>query len=151
MSKRKFLFPIFIVFSVTLLFGCGDNSGDVVSTGTMGSTVTSETEGESEAPVSERVLPAPKNFSLRFSNSSSCCYYTFTFSPVEYAKSYLVYHSETNNINTAKPFVAGEFSPLTYTLYYNTDSISGLKYFWVRAYDGKNYGEWSEVVARNAE
>lgn len=151
MSKRKFLFPLLIILSVTLLFGCGDKSGNIVSTGTMGGTVTSETEGESETPVSERILPAPKNFSLRVSGFSSGYYYIFTFSPVEHAESYLIYHSGTNSKNMAEPFLAGEFSPLKYTLYLNADTVTGLKYFWVRAYDGKNYGEWSEVVARNAE
>ena len=104
---------------------------------------------DSATPV--QILPAPQNFSLRVSRFSYGFYYTFTFSPVEYAKSYLIYHCAENNKNKAEPFVAGEFSPIKYTFYYSSDSVSGLNYFWVRAYDGENYGEWSEVVARNSE
>ena len=110
-----------------------------------------------ESQINETKLLAPKNFSVSYQNKSALnpatysgpiYIYTFKFLPVEYAQNYLVYHCATNNKSKAEPLVVGTSSPLVLERYRGDPELSGMNFFWVRAYDGKNYGEWSEVVER---
>ena len=70
---------------------------------------------------------------------------TFSFAAVEYAQSYLIYGSETADISTAKPLAAGQFSPIEYVAHHQ----NYVPYYWVRAFDGKEYGEWSAIARKN--
>ena len=70
----------------------------------------------------------------------------FSFDSVEYAESYMVYYSDINDIATAKPLAEGMFSPIKYTYRGNRKPH---KFYWVRAFDGEEYGEWSDIAGRN--
>lgn len=91
-------------------------------------------------------LPAPKNLYAFIIPTFLGLDITFTFDAVEYAQSYLVYANTTNDTATARPLVAGNFSPIKH-FYRNNGTAE--EFFWVRAYDGKEYGEWSELASKN--
>lgn len=91
------------------------------------------------------VLPAPQNLYANVLYSMAGQRITFSFDAVEYAQSYLVYSSSVNDIATAKPLAAGQFSPIVYI----SASHTHVPYYWVRAFDGKEYGEWSAVAGSN--
>ncbi len=95
--------------------------------------------------VKRNVLPAPQNLYAFIMYSIGAQRITFSFDAVEYAQSYLVYSSSVNDISTAKPLAAGQFSPIEYI----GASRTHVPYYWVRAFDGKEYGEWSSVAGTN--
>jgi hypothetical protein len=79
--------------------------------------------------------------------ASTYYYYTFGFNAVEFAQSYLIYYSLTDDFSTASSLASGQLPPIKYS-YLRADSYGGKTYyFWVRAYDGKNYGKWSTSIA----
>ena len=92
-------------------------------------------------------LPAPANLSISEVGDPTTYYYTFRFNAVESAASYLIYFSLSDDSSTANSLASGQFPPITYS--YNRPGPYNGKtyYFWVRAYDGKNYGEWSSSVS----
>lgn len=91
------------------------------------------------------LLPAPKNLYAFMLPILGGFKITFTFDAVEYAQSYLVYSSDTNDVSTAKPLAAGQFSPIEYVAHHQ----SYVPFYWVRAFDGKEYGEWSAIANKN--
>lgn len=92
-------------------------------------------------------LSAPANLSVSEMGDATTYNYTFRFNAVEFAQSYLIYYSLSNDSSTASSLAAGQFSPITYS--YNRPGPYNGKtyYFWVRAYDGKNYGKWSASIS----
>ncbi|MBR4824887.1 MAG: hypothetical protein IKZ86_08810 [Spirochaetaceae bacterium] len=107
----------------------------------------------SETPISEiiqenqKLLPAPQNlYACIIPKGVFGIDVEFTFDSVEYTTKYMIYYSDTNDIATAKPLAEGTYSPIKYTY---RDNRQPAKYYWVRAFDGKNYGEWSEIAKRN--
>ncbi len=62
--------------------------------------------------IKRSVLPAPQNLYAFILYSVSGLRITFSFDAVEYAQSYLVYSNSVNDISSAKPLAAGQFSPL---------------------------------------
>ncbi len=99
---------------------------------------------ESREP-KEKLLPAPKNLYAFIMPNLLGSDVTFSFDAVEYAQSYLVYSSMTNDISTARPLAAGNFSPIKYS--YRRQQTD--QFFWVRAFDGTEYGEWSMIANKN--
>lgn len=100
-----------------------------------------------ETPSVKKTLPAPKNlYAWIIPNGVFGISVEFSFDSVEYSKRYMVYCSNTNDIATAQPLAEGEFSPIKY-IYRNNRSPHD--FYWVRAFDGTEYGEWSEVAGRN--
>ena len=99
----------------------------------------------SDAPPRETHLPAPQNLYAFMLPQLGGFKITFTFDAVEYAQNYLIYSSFSNDIATAKPLAAGQFSPITYVAHHQ----SYAPYYWVRAFDGKEYGEWSAIARKN--
>ena len=95
----------------------------------------------------QKILPAPKNLYAFMLPILTGFKITFSFDAVEYAQSYLVYGSSINDIDTAKPLAAGQFSPIEYVAHHQ----SYVPYYWVRAFDGKEYGEWSSVARTNRQ
>ncbi|MBR5933571.1 MAG: hypothetical protein IK002_06235 [Treponema sp.] len=94
-----------------------------------------------------QLLPAPQNpYALILPNGVFGINVEFSFDSVEYAESYMVYYSDNDDISTAKPLAEGMFSPIKYTYRGNRKTH---KYYWVRAYDGEEYGEWSDIAGRN--
>lgn len=93
------------------------------------------------------LLAAPANLSVSEESTATAYGYTFTFNAVEFAQSYLIYYSPTNDSSTAISLAAGPFSPIGWS--YNRPGPYGGQtyYFWVRAYDGKNYGHWSSSIS----
>jgi len=92
-------------------------------------------------------LPAPANLSVSEVGDPTYYYYTFGFNAVEFAQSYLIYSSLTDDSSTASSLASGQFPPIRYS-YLRADSYGGKTYyFWVRAYDGKNYGKWSTSIS----
>lgn len=94
----------------------------------------------------KNLLPAPKNLYAFIMPNFFGSNITFTFDAVEYAQSYLIYSNATNDKTTARPLVAGNFSPIKH-FYRNNGTAE--EFFWVRAFDGKEYGEWSELASKN--
>lgn len=92
------------------------------------------------------VLPAPQNLYAFIMYNLGGQRITFSFDAVEYAQSYLVYSSSVNDISTAKPLAVGQFSPIEY---FSASRGANVLYYWVRAFDGKEYGEWSSVAGTN--
>ncbi len=93
------------------------------------------------------ILPAPQNlYALIQLNAAYGISIQFSFDSVEYADSYMIYYSDEKNTSTAKPLASGNFSPINYM--YRGNRTPAL-FFWVRAYDGKEYGEWSQVAVKN--
>jgi len=92
-------------------------------------------------------LSAPGNLSVSEVGDATSYYYTFRFNAVEFAESYLIYYSLSDDSSTASSLAAGQFSPITYA--YNRPGPYNGKtyYFWVRAYDGKSYGKWSASIS----
>lgn len=94
-----------------------------------------------------RALAAPANLSVTYLQDPSSWHYTFNFNAVESAESYLIYYSLSNNSSTATSLAAGQFAPISYT-YLKTNAYGGgTYYFWVRAYDGEHYGDWSASIS----
>ena len=92
-------------------------------------------------------LPAPANLSVSVLASAAGYGYGFQFNAVEYAESYLISYSLSDDTSTAAPLASGQFPPIGYS-YSRADSYGGKTYyFWVRAYDGKNYGQWSTSIS----
>ena len=92
-------------------------------------------------------LPAPANLSVSEVGDATSYYYTFRFNAVEFAASYLIYFSLRDDSSTASSLASGQFPPITYS-YNRPGPYSGKTYFfWVRAYDGKTYGEWSSSIS----
>jgi hypothetical protein len=92
-------------------------------------------------------LQAPDNLSVSVMASVTSYGYTFSFNAVEFAESYLLYGSLNNDSSTASPLAAAQFSPIGWS-YNRGSSYSGKTYyFWVRAYDGRNYGKWSTSIS----
>ena len=92
-------------------------------------------------------LAAPTNFSVSYVGSATSWHYTFAFNAVESAESYLIYYSLTDDHSTAATLASGQFPPISWS-YSRADSYNGQTYyFWVRAYDGNNYGKWSTSIA----
>jgi len=92
-------------------------------------------------------LPAPTNLSVSYLQDPTYWHYTFNFNAVESAESYLIYYSSSNDHSTAISLAAGQFAPISYT-YLKANGYGGSTYFfWVRAYDGKNYGQWSTSIS----
>ena len=94
-----------------------------------------------------KLLPAPTNLSVSEVGDPTTYYYTFRFTAVEFAESYLIYYSLSDDSSTASSLASGQFPPITYS--YNRPGPYNGKtyYFWVRAYDGKNYGGWSSSIS----
>ena|SRR2546427_2226358 len=92
----------------------------------------------------ETSLPAPVGFSASVVVCSQyTCGLTFLFNAVEFAKSYLIYYSVSDDTSTASSLASGQFPPIGWS-YDRANSYGGATYyFWVRAYDGENYGKWS--------
>lgn len=104
-------------------------------------------ESASETPSIRKPLPAPKNlYAWIIPNGVFGISVEFSFDSVEYSKKYMVYCSNINDIATAQPLAEGEFSPIKY-IYRNNRSPHS--FYWVRAFDGAEYGEWSEIAGRN--
>ena len=105
---------------------------------------------QNQTPVSEtpkHILPAPQNlYALILPNGVWGINVEFSFDSVEYADSYMIYYSDENDISTAKPLAEGMFSPIKYTY---RNGRQPAKFFWVRAFDGEEYGEWSTTASRN--
>lgn len=93
-----------------------------------------------------KILPAPKDFYVFILPQFDGIHFEFTFSPVEYAQKYMIYRSEKPDISTAQPFAEGSFSPIRHV---DRMRHNFVPYYWVRAFDGKNYGEWSTVAIKN--
>ena len=93
----------------------------------------------------KKLLPAPQNLYAFIRPILLGSEVTFTFDAVEYAQSYLIYSSMTNDIKTARPLASGIFSPIQYS--YRQRPVE--QHFWVRAFDGKEYGEWSTLATKN--
>lgn len=92
-------------------------------------------------------LPAPANLSVSEVGDPTSYYYTFRFNAVESAASYLIYFSLSDDSSTASSLASGQFPPITYS-YNRPGPYNGQTYyFWVRAYDGKNYGDWSNSIS----
>lgn len=101
----------------------------------------------SETPSVKKSLPAPKNlYAWIMPNGVFGISVEFFFDSVEYSRKYMVYCSNTNDIATAQPLAEGEFSPIKY-IYRNHRYPHA--FYWVRAFDGAEYGEWSEIAGRN--
>ena len=94
----------------------------------------------------KNVLPAPKNLYAFILPNFLGSDITFTFDAVEYAQSYLVYANTANDTATARPLVAGNFSPIKH---FHRNNGTTEEFFWVRAFDGKEYGEWSTLASKN--
>ena len=93
------------------------------------------------------ILPAPQNlYAWILPNAFLGFDVEFSFDPVEYADSYMIYSSEENDISTAKPLAEGLFSPIKYIY---RGGRKPAKFYWVRAFDGEEYGEWSAIAGRN--
>jgi hypothetical protein len=92
-------------------------------------------------------LAAPTNLSVTYLQDPTSWHYTFNFNAVESAESYLIYYSSTNDHSTAAALAAGQFAPISYTYLKANEYGGGTYYFWVRAYDGKQYGDWSTPVS----
>jgi len=92
-------------------------------------------------------LPAPDNLSVSEVGDANSYFYTFRFNAVEFAESYLIYYSLSDDSSTASSLASGQFPPISYS--YNRPGPYNGKtyYFWVRAYDGKNYGKWSTSIS----
>ena len=89
---------------------------------------------------------APTNLSVSYLQSATSWHYTFGFTAVEFAESYLVYYSVSPDNSTAVPLANGQAPPISWS-YSKANEYNGQTvYFWVRAYDGKHYGEWSTPV-----
>lgn len=93
-----------------------------------------------------KLLPAPQNFYAWIIPDILGTVYEFSFNPVEYAVKYMIYYSKENDISTAKPMAEGSFSPIKHI---DRTRSNYAPYYWVRAFDGKNYGEWSEIAQKN--
>ena len=92
-------------------------------------------------------LPAPANLSVSEIGDATSYSYTFRFNAVEFANSYLIYYSLSNDSSTASSLTSGQFPPLSWS-YPRPGPYNGQTYyFWVRAYDGKNYGKWSTSIS----
>lgn len=93
------------------------------------------------------VLPAPQNlYAMIHLIGFEGTNVQFSFDSVEYATSYMIYYSDENDISTAKPLASGNFSPINYI--YRRDRQPA-PFFWVRAFDGEEYGEWSTIAGKN--
>lgn len=93
------------------------------------------------------ILPAPQNlYAMIHLIGFEGTNVQFSFDSVEYAASYMIYYSDENDISTAKPLASGNFSPINYIYRGNRQPAP---FFWVRAFDGKEYGEWSQIANRN--
>ncbi len=105
------------------------------------------TTGCSNAADANAQLAAPANLSVSYVGDATSWHYTFGFNAVENAESYLIYYSSTDDHSTASSLASGQFPPISWT-YLRANSYNGQTYyFWVRAYDGKNYGNWSTSVS----
>ena len=94
-----------------------------------------------------RSLAAPTNFSVSYVSDPTYWHYTFAFTAVEFAENYLIYYSLTDDHSAATSLASGQFPPVTW-IYSRANSYGGQPvYFWVRAYDGKNYGQWSSPIS----
>lgn len=92
-------------------------------------------------------LPAPQNlYAFIVPNGVFGISVEFSFTPVEYAKKYMIYSSDENDTATAQPLAEGEFSPIKY-IYRGQQRTH--KCYWVRAFDGTEYGEWSALADKN--
>lgn len=120
MTLRGITLPVVIAL---LLAGCG-NSSD---------------EG--------RPFAAPANLSVTYLQSADSWHYTFNFNAVEFAESYPIYYSLSNDHSTATSLAAGQFAPISYTYLKANAYGGGTYYFWVRVYDGERYGEWSTSIS----
>jgi len=92
-------------------------------------------------------LPAPDNLSVSEIGDATTYNYTFRFNAVEFAQSYLIYYSLSDDSSTAGSLAAGQFPPISYSYNRPGPYNGGTYYFWVRAYDGKSYGEWSTSIS----
>lgn len=93
-------------------------------------------------------LPAPVGLSAAPAVCSQySCGLAFMFNAVEYAQSYLIYYSLSNDSSTAGALASGQFPPISWS-YGRPGSYNGQTYyFWVRAYDGAHYGQWSTSIS----
>jgi len=96
-------------------------------------------------------LPAPTNFAYSAVSDAATWRYTFAFSAVESAQSYAIYYSLAHDLSVARPVASGPFPPVTW--FYNHANAYGRQpvHFWVRAFDGKNYGQWSSPIPGTLE
>jgi len=102
--------------------------------------------GCSSSTDANQSLSAPTNFSYSAISDPTYWHYTFAFTAVESAQSYLIYYSLTNDHSAATSVASGQFPPVTW-VYSRANAYGGQSvYFWVRAYDGKNYGQWSSPI-----
>ena len=92
-------------------------------------------------------MPAPDNLSVSEVGDATTYHYTFRFNAVEFAQSYLIYYSSSDDSSTASSLAAGQFPPISYSYNRPGPYNGGTYYFWVRAYDGKNYGKWSTSIS----
>jgi hypothetical protein len=94
----------------------------------------------------ESTLPAPTNLSVSYLQSATSWHYTFGLTAVASAESYLIYYSVSADNSTAVSLASGPAPPISWS-YSKANAYNGQTvYFWVRAYDGKNYGKWSTPV-----
>jgi len=92
-------------------------------------------------------LPAPVGLSASVVTCDPySCGLTFSFNAVEYADSYLIYYSASDDTSTARSLAAGQFSPIGWSYSRANAYGNATYYFWVRAYDGQHYGHWSTSV-----
>ena len=102
--------------------------------------------GCSSSTDAKQSLPAPTNFSYSAVSDPTYWHYTFAFTAVESAQSYRIYISLTTDHSTATASVDGPSPPVTWVYGRANGSGGQSVYFWVRAYDGKNYGQWSSPI-----
>jgi hypothetical protein len=96
--------------------------------------------------VGENTTLAPTNLSVSYFQSATSWHYTFGFTAVEFAQSYLIYYSTTADNSTAVALASGAAPPISWSYSKATEYGGQVVYFWVRAYDGKHYGDWSTPV-----
>jgi hypothetical protein len=95
----------------------------------------------------ERPLAAPTNLSVTYVGSANSWHYTFSFTAVASAESYLIYYGSSNDRSSANSLAAGQFPPVAYTYSRAAQYGGQAVYFWVRAFDGNRYGEWSSSIS----
>lgn len=142
MKNKIILFLCFITFFSVFVISCKNNDSEPERISQKTSEEIPETETKKDTETKKTVLPAPQNFDVRYFNSQAGKNITFSFYAVEKAQHYLIYYNSTNDTSTAKPFISEAFPPIKYV-------FSGVlpNYFWVRAFDGEEYGLWSNVAS----
>lgn len=96
----------------------------------------------------DKLLPAPQNLYAMIIPDINVMgiRVEFSFDAVEYAESYMIYASDEQDVSTAKSLAEGMFSPIKYIYRGNRQPH---KFYWVRAFDGDEYGAWSSIAIRN--